>query len=206
MINFKQFVEARETKAQKAQRKKAEKAKEGIQTKSKKKNKGPQKPSKKVNQPACQLPGIDDSKKLDYSGTEYLFKYRGRWFIDTEHSVKRRFQEDRAGSLTDNEVMETLKKVGDKICGRLGYFSTKNEAVMFYYRKYGQGVVIVFDEDYKFNHGKNSNILDWVIKTWLTRYDQSSSATKKVFFSESIGKYIVEDKGETYEIDKIVNI
>ena len=202
MITFKTFVEARETKEQKAKRRKAEKLKQGIQPKPKKKENSK---SKKIEQQACQLPSSDDSQDLNYR-TEYLFKYRGRYFIDTFHSVERRFQDDRAGTLDDDQVVETLQKVGDKICNRLHYFSTKEEKIMFYYKKYDQGIVIAPDEDKKHIHGKDSNILDWIIVTWLTRGRKDSSAVKKIFFNESLGKYIVEDKGETYEVDKIVEI
>ena len=204
MISFKSFVEARESKEQKAQRRKAEKKKSDVPTE--KKSKKSNKSSRKVQQSACQVRSSDDYKKLESGNSEYIFKYRGRWFIDTKHAIKRRYEDDRAGSLNDNQVVETLEKIGDYICGDLNKYSTPKEKIMFYYLKYDQGVVIATDEDTKKNHGENSNILDWIIITWLTRYKKYSSAKKQVFIKESNGKYLVESNGKTYEVDRVVEI
>lgn len=79
---------------------------------------------------------------------EYLFKYKGKWVIDSRSSLER-------FKLTDNNTKQLLKKATKWLIKE----KTENKKYLFYSSKLNQAVVVEYRADKKENGGDNHLVL-----------------------------------------------
>lgn len=93
----------------------------------------------------------NDSLQL---GSPYIYKYKGKWIIDTKHSIDRRYQRVKQNKfvLTEKQIIFLFKKIIDYCLKNenkwVGLYETE---ILFFSKSLNQGVVITYRRD------KNSN-------------------------------------------------
>jgi hypothetical protein len=112
---------------------------------------------------------------------KYIFKYKGRWVIDTEHAAERRVQR---GSVSLKEMETFFKNMIDT------FLSEKRRGYNFliFSRKLNQGIVI----DYRLDYKKIDAQKHFIIVTFLPKgKSQPKSGTAVILIEKLFPGYNV---------------
>lgn len=129
-------------------------------------------------------------------GTPYIYKYKGKWIIDTKHSKDRRYHRAKEGQfvLSEDQMTWFFRKIIDYCLKNEGKWKGLYETEMlFFSKKLNQGIIVTYRQDKMVK----SNEKHVVIITYLPKgKDKPKSGTLKV---------ITESKELQYILDYITN-
>lgn len=112
---------------------------------------------------------------------KYIFKYKGRWVIDTEHAAERRVQR---GSVSLKEMETFFKNMIEKFLSE----KRRGSNFLIFSRKLNQGLVI----DYRLDYKKVDTQKHFIIVTFLPRgKSQPKSGTAVILIEKLFPGYNV---------------
>jgi hypothetical protein len=117
--------------------------------------------------------------------SEYLFKYNGRWVIDTNHAITRFMQRNQ---LTTKQLETFFRRMIDKYLS-MGprYLKMNNPEFLFFSKSLNQGMIIAFRRDYK----RIDSLKHFIIVTVLPRGKRRPKPGTDVILLEYLKNYHV---------------
>jgi hypothetical protein len=121
---------------------------------------------------------------MDFS-SEYLFKHKGRWVIDTDHAAERMVQRKQ---LTSKQMKFFFRKMIEKYLSMGSkYTNLNNPEFLFFSKSLNQGMIIAFRRDYKNIDSKKH----FIIITFFPRGNKRARKGTETIMLEYLSKYQV---------------
>ena len=144
------------------------------------------------NHPVAKI-DVPDTMNLNNSHWN-IWKYRNKYFVDTDHARNDRRNYRGVESLTDKELLTILKRSADHMIDRGNVFLTKlNGNYMFYSKSLKQGVIIKVEPHPRWDARKKTGKYDFTIITWLTHEnDRKPDEADKRIYIENVSNELVK--------------
>jgi hypothetical protein len=142
---------------------------------------------------------FNNKNKVITESSEYFYRYKKKWVIDTFHALERR---DQRLSLSDDELKDFFRGMIDNFLSKGVSYLNRDGKYLYYSKKYKQAILIEYRQDRRVKNSPREFI---VISYYKPGTQNARKDTPKIVIESSTGSPYISSECANYLLNNSIN-